>query len=250
MTLDLPERLLELTPSQLDNVLCEADAGVFAERRRGFENAEFHWEWYDLMEKHRRLAVVAPRDHAKTEVFTINKTIHRSIYQPGTWTYVFSSVKEIAEELKGRIESAMLEVDGSMVRRARSNTKRGIIFQNYSRVTVASVGQKVRSAHPDVIIGDDVLTEKGCRSAKQRREMSEWWHGTIGGMAHPGKLRVLGGKETRMMPPTRIVLVGTPFHQDDLLLSMKRNPIYSFRRYSAEFDPADLVPGSLAVEAA
>lgn len=250
MTLQLPERFKDLTPTQVDSILCRADAGVFAERRRGFTNAAFHWEWYDLMDKHRRLAVVAPRDHAKTEVFTINKTLHRSIYCPGTWTYIFTSIKDIAEELKARIESAMLEVDSSMVTRARSNTKSGIIFQNYSRVTVAGVGKKVRSAHPDIIIGDDVLTEKGCRSAKQRREMSEWWHGTIGGMAHPGTVRMLGGKERREMPPTRIVLVGTPFHQDDLLLSLKRNPIYRYVRYAAEFDQNDLIDGSLAVEAA
>jgi hypothetical protein len=31
-------------------------------------------------------------------------------------------------------------------------------------------------------------------------------------------------------------LVGTPFHSSDLLMGMRANPIYEYRRYSAEFD--------------
>lgn len=248
MTLILPDRFQQLTPTQIDNILCRADAGVFAERRRNFHNSAVHWEWYEQRRIRRRLALIAPRDHAKSEVFTITGTLHDSLYIPGTWTYVFSATKDLAEEMKARIESAMLEVDGAMVRRARSNTKSDITFQNYSRVTVAGVGKKVRGAHPDVIVGDDVLEEKGCRSSAQRRFMESWWHGTVGGMATTGKYRSLGGKERVKMPPTRIFLVGTPFHQDDLLSKMRSNPIYHFRRYSAEFDPGDLVDG-LALEA-
>jgi hypothetical protein len=53
-----------------------------------------------------------------------------------------------------------------------------------------------------------------------------------------------------VMPATKVHLVGTPFHQQDLLMSMRSNPVYEFRRYAAEFDPADLVPGTTAVEVA
>ena len=48
--------------------------------------------------------------------------------------------------------------------------------------------------------------------------------------------------------PTQIVLVGTPFHQQDLLMSMRANPIYHFRRYSVVFSPDELVAGTWAVE--
>ncbi len=37
-------------------------------------------------------------------------------------------------------------------------------------------------------------------------------------------------------PGTRIFLVGTPQHQNDLLMSMRENPTYHWRRYAAEFD--------------
>ena len=45
-------------------------------------------------------------------------------------------------------------------------------------------------------------------------------------------------------------MVGTPFHQSDLLMGLPKNPIYEWRRYTAELDEDDLVPGTWAVEAA
>lgn len=249
MTALLPEQFRNLPADQVEEALCRAHPGVWAERRRGFVNAAFHWEWYDLILTEKRSATVAPRDHAKTEVFTINQTAWRSIYFPGTWTYVFTAVKDQAEQLKERIDAAIEEVEPQLVHRARTNTKKSTVYSNWSRVTVAGAGQAVRSAHPDVIIGDDVLEEARCRTALMRRRTKDWWSGTVGGMAHSGTMRRIGGGQKVWMPPTRIYLIGTPFHADDLLLAMKKNPLYRFRRYAAEFDPAELKDG-LALEVA
>ena len=85
----------------------------------------------------------------------------------------------------------------------------------------------------------------------QRERMSRWWFGTVGGMSHPGTWRSLGRSDAAQkvwMQPTVVHLVGTPFHQADLLMSMATNPLYHFRRYAAEYEEHDLVPGTLAVE--
>lgn len=85
----------------------------------------------------------------------------------------------------------------------------------------------------------------------QRKATARWWFGTVGGMSHPGTVRAIGrGQQVQRvrMPPTRVHLVGTPFHRQDLLMGMRENPLYEFRRYAAESDPGDAVPGSLAVE--
>lgn len=250
MTLILPDRFREMSPERAEAMICKAHPGVFAERMRGFENSAVHWEWYDLAMTEYRLACVAPRDHAKTEVFTVNMTTWRSLYTPGLWTFVFCATKDLAEELKTRVKTAMEEVEPAMVRGARSDTKTDIVFKNYSRLSVAGAGSAVRSKRPDVIIGDDVLEEKKCRSSEQRRKTHSWWHGTVANMAHPAGLkRSLGGREKVEMPATRIFLIGTPFHEDDLISQMKANPIYRYRRYAAEYGPEDLVDG-LAVDVA
>ena len=114
-----------------------------------------------------------------------------------------------------------------------------IILGNYSRVTVAGRGKSVRGAHPDRIIGDDVLSEESTATSLQREKLERWWEGTVAPMAHPGTERKIGwGRIRKRAPvisykPTVIGLIGTPFHQQDLLMQMRSNPIYEFRRYSA-----------------
>lgn len=246
----LPDELLQMSEQDRDALLCRTDPGIWAERRLGHVNADFQWEWYSLMMREVRLCLVAPREHAKTEIVTVNGTAWRSIYRPGTWTYVFGVTGEKAKELKARITEVVEHVQPSLVGRARKNTDSEIRFSNGSRLSVAGAGSAVRGAHPDIIIGDDVLEEKTTLTSYQRKKTESWWKGTVGGMAHPGTLRKTGYGRTVRMPPTRIFLVGTPFHDEDLLLSMKRNPMYRFYRYAAEYDPADLVPGTHAVEVA
>jgi hypothetical protein len=252
LTVDrLPEVLRSLPRDQAEDMLCRADAGVWAERKRHFSNAPLHWEWYDLLRRETRCAVVAPREHAKTEVFTVNGTAHRSIYVPGTWTYVFANTADQAEKIKDRIDQAIEESHPYLVEYAKVMSMKTSVYANGSMVSVGGAGKAVRGAHPDWIVGDDVMEEGSAATALQRRKMERWWLGTVGGMAHPGTVRVLPrwhkrDQRTReqraaRMPATRVFLVGTPFHQQDLLMNMRQNPLYRFYRYSAEYGPMDLV---------
>jgi len=225
-------------------LMCKANLGVWTARRRGLEMSALHWEWCDLRMRRNRLAVVAPREHSKSETFTVNGTAWECLYKPGIWTYVFASTGDQATEMLSRIKIAVLECAPWM--NPVRDTSMEVVFRNGSRVNVAGGGKGVRGAHPDVIIGDDVLEEGSSMTAFQRRKMERWWFGTVGGMAHPGTLRTIGQKKV-WMPPTRVFLVGTPFHERDLLMNMRENPMYEYRRYAAEFDDRDLVDG-LAVE--
>ena len=151
-----------------------------------------------------------------------------------------------AKEMRQRIKVAVEETAPWMTKPMLRENSQELVFRNGSRVSVAGAGKAVRGAHPDVIVGDDVLEEGNCMTALQRKRMERWWFGTIGGMTHPGTWRTLGQRKV-WMPPSRVFLVGTPFHRQDLLMGMKDNPMYEFRRYAAEFGPDDLVDG-LAVE--
>lgn len=233
---------------------CKAHLGVWAERKRGYVNAALHWEWCELAMSIPRLCVVAPREHAKSEVFTVGQVVWRCTYEPGIWCYVFGATGDLAARLKERIDLAMGATSPWMMKRGTIESNKTMsIYANGSRVDVAGAGKAVRGVHPDLIVGDDVLEEGNSMTSHQRKVIGRWWSGTVGGMSHPGTTREVGTRvSTRMvtMPPTKVHLVGTPFHQQDLLMSMAQNPMYEFRRYAAEFDPMDLVPGSLAVQRA
>jgi len=155
---------------------------------------------------------------------------------------------EQAQALKSRIDTAMEETAPWMLDPPIKQNTMMTQYLNYSMLSVAGAGKGVRGAHPDLIIGDDVLEESTSLTNFQRQKVARWWFGTIGGMAHPGTERFIGSGKVEM-PATRVILVGTPFHAADLLMGMRENPMYRFRRYAAEYDPADLVDG-LAVEVA
>lgn len=225
---------------------CKADLGVWAQMKRGLRNSALHWEWCSLVQTP-RLCVVAPREHAKSETFTVNQAAWRCTYEPGIWVYVFAETGDQAAALKARIDTAIEETAPWLLDPPIKQNTTMTQFANYSMVTVAGAGKGVRGAHPDLIIGDDVLSEGSCMTNLQRQRVERWWFGTIGGMSHPGTERFVGSGKVAM-PPTRVHLVGTPFHQADLLMNMRTNPLYRFRRYAAEYRPDELVEGTLAVE--
>jgi len=100
------------------------------------------------------------------------------------------------------------------------------------------------------------LTDASTSTNLQREKVERWWFGTVAPLAHPGVHRPLGWGNTKPQghqptlfhPATKIVLVGTPFHQNDLLMKMKQNTAYTFRRYSAEYDIKNLREGSWAID--
>lgn len=241
----------ELTLGQGIELACQESCGVWAERRRGLVNADFHWEWYDLAQKASRLAVVAPRDHAKSECFTVNLTSWRSTYRPGYWTFVFAHSETQAKGLVKRIWEAADETAPWLTYGKQRQSAADIVFANGSRVSCAGAGQPVRGSHPDLIIGDDVLSENATGTARNRQWTHDWWFGTVNGMVHPGSTRTVIANKKRIkvhFPASQVILVGTPFHKADLLMSMRENPVWTFVRYAAEFDTMDLVPGMRAVE--
>jgi hypothetical protein len=249
----LPAPLRDLTPEQAEELACRSHLGVWTARKRKLEMAPVHWEWSELAMTETRLCVVAPREHSKTETFTVNHSVWRIEQTPGLWVYVFCDTGDQAKALLQRIVGCAEEVAPWLLTKADISAQRAR-FSNGALVTTAGSGKSVRGAHPDIVIGDDVLEESDCLSELQRKRVERWWKGTVLGMAHPGKVRRVrtypGGPLTRVtLPPTRVFLVGTPFHEQDLVMSMRRNPMVRFRRYAAEFHPDDLVPGTLAVEA-
>jgi hypothetical protein len=248
VTVDLGP-LAGLNEAEAVELACKADLGVWAERKRGFRNSALHWEWSMLAMTVPRLALVAPREHSKTEVFTVNQVAWRCTYTPGIQCFVVAQTSEQAELLKARIDAAVAETAPWLVTEVRNKTFSR--YANWSQVTVGGAGKKVRGMHPDLIIGDDVLSEENSLTEHKRKQTARWWFGTVSNMAHPGTDRFVGGPSGRRVwfPPTIVHLVGTPFHRKDLLMGMRDNPMYQFRRYAAEFRPEDLVDG-LAVEVA
>lgn len=235
-------------------LLLDRHAGYWAEQILGFKNEPHHDEWYEAEILHPRLGVVAPREFAKSEVFSVITTGHHAQW-PGYWQYLFSDTRDQAKELAARVVTVVADARPDLVETMWKDEETDKIFANFSRITVAGKGKKIRGAHPDRIVGDDILSDESTNTAYMRRKDKKWWHGVVANMAHPPLWRRIGWgkiqpKKLRaiFVPATTITLTGTPFHMDDLLMSTRDNPLYHYRRYEAISRREDLVPGSVAVE--
>lgn len=255
MTLVVPDALANMSRSQVRELACRAHLGVWTEQKRRLKMTPLHWEWTELAMTERRMCVIAPREHGKTETFTVNHLAWRCTYSPGLWCYVFSQTDDQSKELLKKIIDTVDQTAPWMMKRVRQKNALKVQFANGARIVAAGAGKAIRGPHPDIIVGDDVLEEKLCLTELMRKRTERWWKGSVGGMAHAWTdrwVRRFPGSpwEQVRIPPTKIFLVGTPFHEQDLLNSMFTNPMYRVRRYAAEYRPIDLVAGTLAVQAA
>jgi len=230
-------QLARFTEAELLEAAAAVDMGQWSEIKREFKNAGVHWEWYRIAQHARRAAVLAPREHGKSEIFSINNAAWHSIYRPGFWTYIFCNSGDQGEKILARTVAAVNQVAPHLLVSPKVLHTKEVVFMNDARITVRGSGAAVRGAHPDLIIGDDVQDENNTGTQMQRDRLKGWWFGTVGGMAHPVTTRVVQEvkKPARVetFPPTRIMLVGTPFHSLDLLMGCRDNEMYEWRLFGA-----------------
>jgi len=228
---------------------CRDDPGQWATEKLGYTNAGVHDEWYGLLVAVRSLVVIAPRDSAKSQCLTINNVAWRCAYSPGFEAVVFAATDDVAKKLKARIDDTIAIATPALIDRCPTKNEHETVLNNGAKITAAGAGKAVRSAHPDLLVGDDVLDEEGCRSHSGRERVNSWWYGTVEGMRHSGQTPRRWQGRTYTYGPTLSVLCGTPFHQDDLLMAAKQNAMVTWRRYASEFQDSDRLPGSWAIEA-
>ena len=239
-----PDR--RLSPAEVDQA-CAGSPGAFAMLRRGLAPAmppaegltSFHREIYGLLVSVQRLCIIAPRLFGKSEMIVCWIT-WRLLYQPGTQALVLGATELLASKLKLRIDDCVAEVALWLHAATGAVATRSRRYTNGSYLEAAGAGSAMRGAHPDVVVGDDLLTEEHAWSSTTRRRTIDWWMASVGGMAHPGVTRVVQGRRLHF-PPTSIVCMGTPFHNADLLYSLRTNGQYKWFRYAAAFDP-DALP--------
>lgn len=205
---------------------CAYDVGAWSSYKRGYDNPVHICEWYDMVNmvlwgQIMRLCLIAPREHAKSEVFAVNTATWCSNYGSSVginWVYIFCDTQPQANEILDRIADAARICYPDLVYKPIRWERRDKIFSNGFRVTVRGAEASVRGAHPDLIIGDDVLSDGNSSGNSGREKIKNWWRRTVTNMAKP---------------TTRIILEGTVQHELDLLMSLEDNPSYVWKVYRA-----------------
>lgn len=196
-----------------------------------FQLSWHHLEWGDLVHRYNKLCIEAARDHGKSFYFSNayaiwnlykyskpKKNVYskRPVASASNRGYLFSfslqQAVDLMEILKGTIESNDIlkerllpdsKTDGAW---ASTN----IMCKNGARLTCKGFGSSVRGAHPNWIVVDDGLKDNVIYSQLQRQKSIDYFHSVIMNMLVPGG---------------QIVVVGTPFHAQDLYGDLKSKSI-------------------------
>lgn len=192
-----------------------------------FQLSWHHLEWGDLVHRHKKLCVIAARDHGKSHYFSnayaIWQLYRYSKPKSGTFSsrpsksnsnrgYLFSfslqQSVDLMEILKGTIEGndILRERLFPNSRNVGAWASTNIVCSNGARLTCKGFGSSVRGAHPYWIVVDDGLKDNVIYSTLQRQKSIDYFHSVIMNMLVPGG---------------QIIVVGTPFHASDLYGDLK-----------------------------
>ena len=206
-----------------------------------FQMSYHHLEWGDLVHHHNKLCIEAARDHGKSYYFSNAYAIWQLYrYSPPKsqqfsrrpskansnrgflFSFSLQQAVDLIEILKGTIESTDILRERLMPNNVREGAwaSTNIVCKNGARLTGKGFGSSVRGAHPYWIIVDDGLKDNVIYSQLQRQKSIDYFHSVIMNMLVPGG---------------QIVVVGTPFHANDLYGDLKTKKGWFVIEYPAIF---------------
>jgi len=185
-----------------------------------------HLEWSELVRKHKRICVLASRDHGKTFFFDFAFPIWRAVMQPGGSGFIFSATQDqavriladVKQELETNAKLQYLVPDTSAGGKGKKWSSTAIQLTNGHRIYARGFGTRVRGAHPNWLVVDDALNDETAYSEVVRKKQIEYFYTAVSNMITPNGM---------------IIVVGTPFHSCDLYGDLAQNDEYTFRRYQA-----------------
>lgn len=173
-----------------------------------FSNAYIAWQLYRYKKPRAMQFSMRPTKSNSNRGFIFSFSLQQSV--------------DLIEILKGTIESNDILAE----RLLPKNTKEGawastnITCANGARLTGKGFGSSVRGAHPYFIVVDDGLKDNVIYSSLQRQKNIDYFHSVIMNMIVPGG---------------QTIVVGTPFHAQDLYGDLKTKKGWFVIEYPAIF---------------
>jgi len=212
-----------------------------------------HLEWGNLAQMYRLLCILAARGHGKSFYFSKGYVLWRlyrykknldpkALHENTVWGregMLITNEYKLANHLLSIVKEEIEENEIFREKLYPDNRRDGwgaesIITKTGSRVTVKSVGSKMRGFHPHWIVGDDYLNDQVLYSTEQNRKYITHFHSVAMNMLEPGG---------------DIVVVGTPFRTDDLYGDLKKHKTWKVFEYPAIYpDGRVLSPGRYTLQ--
>jgi len=189
-----------------------------------------HKEWYEALTTYDKIAIAAPREHAKSTIFSLIYPLWCLLTGRASYIVIISDtitqakefVGAIAEELETneKIKEDFGDIAGYIPQGARDKEKwttEQINTTTGVRVQAAGIKSKLRgmkkgAQRPDLIILDDVENDENVVSSDQREKVSNVFTKSILNLGKTAK----------------VFVIGTILHHDSLLLNLIEYPKFGW----------------------
>ena len=188
--------------------------GIVTHNSYYFSNAYPIWKLYTYAKQRRGLYSQRPDKFNSNRGYLFSFSLQQSV--------------DLMEILKGTIEGNDILRDRLFPASNREGAWSGtnIVCRNGARLTCKGFGSSVRGAHPYWIIVDDGLKDNVIYSKLQRQKSIDYFHSVIMNM---------------LVPRGQIVVVGTPFHANDLYGDLKTKNGWMVVEYPAIFPNGEIL---------
>lgn len=190
--------------------------------------AGFHHEIYELLMEEKRVAVAAPREHAKSTVVNLGFVLYAMCFSLKHFILVVSDTDTQAKyflwSIKTELEGNQRIVDdfGDLTTQDKWSES-DLITANNIRVLAKGAGSSMRglrhgSWRPDLVIVDDLENDEAVNTALQRKKTENWFKRVL--------LNCVG-------PDGQVFIIGTILHFDSLLSKLLKDKFWTRRKYKA-----------------
>lgn len=202
-------------------------------------NQEFHREWHQLARAHDKLIIRAAVEHGKTISLGIatplfmlgrNHSLRIAIIQ-NTQTQAEKSLRSIRQHIieNPRVQEIFPTLKpstrgGDPWHNTAITVERDIISKDPSIQVCGCDTGSIVGSRLDLIILDDVLDFENTRTPERRKKLLEWFETSV---------------FTRLTPGGKILVIGTPWHREDIMAILEARPGFRVETYSAVKNPDD-----------
>lgn len=190
----------------------------------GLDYPAHFYEWGELLEREKRLLLIASRDHGKTtlvdKVLPISRILRHKGYKILIVSYSDAQVLKIGGELKTTFE-ANPHLKAFSPKSEEDWSKSRMKFKDGSLIETLTFGSSGRGGHYDLILIDDPVKD-------------------FGGMNPDDQSQYLTRSLTPMCNPDgQIIVTGTYVYDGDLIDRIEKNTAYKTMKYPAATLRAD-----------
>jgi phage terminase large subunit-like protein len=180
------------------------------------ESPTCHIEWWELCtSNHSKIAIAAPRRHAKSTAVTLAYTLACVLFRNRRYVLVVSDTITQATQFLGDLKKELADNDDLrklfQIREFVKDTEDDVIVMcedgHTFRISAKGSEQKLRglkweNKRPDLIIGDDLENDEIVLNPERRNKFKRWFYGAlVPSLSSNGIIRI----------------VGTILHEDSLL---------------------------------